>query len=84
MLHITEATPLPSRRLQIAFDNGEQGIVDLSQELTGPVFSPLQGIDLFKQVKVHSLFHTIIWPNGADLAPEFLLDLLRNQQGHAA
>ena len=58
--------------------------MDLSQEFTGPVFDALGDDDLFSRVEVHSLFHTVTWPNGADLAPEYLLDLLQRQQGHAA
>ena len=58
--------------------------MDLSRELTGPVFDALRDDDLFSRVEVHSLFHTVTWPNGADLAPEYLLDLLQRQQGHAA
>ena len=84
ILHITEATALPGHRLHVRFSNGQEGDVDLSQEFTGPVFSALLDDDQFNRVEVHTLFHTVTWSNGADLAPEYLLDLLQRQQGHAA
>ena len=84
MLHITKANALPGHRLHVQFSNGQEGDVDLSHELTGPVFDALRDDDLFSLLEVHSLFHTVIWPNGADLAPEYLLGLLQHQQGHAA
>ena len=84
MLNITEAKALPGYRLHVRFSTGQEGNIDLSRELTGPVFDALRDDDLFSRVEVHSLFHTVTWPNGADLAPEYLLDLLQRQQGHAA
>ncbi|MGE4530691.1 MAG: DUF2442 domain-containing protein [Acidithiobacillus sp.] len=84
MLHITEVKALPGHRLHIRFNNGQEGDVDLSRELIGPIFDALRDDALFSRVKVHNLFHTVTWPNGADLAPEYLLDLLQHQQGDAA
>jgi hypothetical protein len=46
--------------------------VDLAGELDGPVFEPLKDPKMFGQVKLDSDVHTLVWPNGADLAPEFL------------
>ncbi|WP_215859218.1 DUF2442 domain-containing protein [Acidithiobacillus thiooxidans] len=83
ILHITEAKALPGHRLHVQFSNGQEGDLDLSHELTGPVFDALRDDDLFSRVEVHGLFHTVTWPNGADLAPEYLLDLLQRQQRHA-
>jgi hypothetical protein len=36
------------------------------------MFEPLKDPDLFLQAKVDPELETVIWPNGADLAPEFL------------
>lgn len=88
MLHITEVRVLPEdndrRLLHLRFNNGEEGEVDLSDDLHGPVFGPLHNRGLFSEVGLHPLFHTVTWPNGADLAPEYLLDLLHGQRGRAA
>jgi hypothetical protein len=43
----------------------------------GPVFEPLRDPAVFKQFEIHPEFHTLTWPNGADFAPEFLLDNVR-------
>lgn len=66
---------LEGYRLRLEFNNGVEGVVDLSAELYGEVFEPLLDQALFRQVTLTS--RTIEWPNGADFAPEFLLSLVQ-------
>jgi hypothetical protein len=47
-------------------------VVEAVNELWGPMFEPLKDPDLFFQASVNSELQTVTWPNGADLAPEFL------------
>jgi hypothetical protein len=76
ILHTTEVTPLPGYRLFVRFNNGEAGEVDLSHELDGEVFTGLRDPALFETAYQHPVMRTVAWANGADLAPEFLLDLM--------
>jgi hypothetical protein len=75
MLHIDEARYLDQYRLRLWFDNGVIKDVDLAGELHGEVFEPLRDRAVFRQVFVNAETGTIEWPNGADLAPEFLFDI---------
>jgi len=59
-------------RLLLSFDDGSRKMVDLEPELNGPVFEPLKDLGFFRQVRVDPDLDTIVWPNGADFAPEFL------------
>ncbi len=61
----------------LRFRDGTAGEVDLGPELWGEVFEPLQDIEYFKKFSVHPEFQTLVWPNGADFAPEFLHDAVR-------
>ena len=61
----------------IVFDDGIEGEVDLEDELEGEVFGPLRDKRKFKSFKVDPILETIVWENGADLAPEFLHENLR-------
>lgn len=79
-LHTTEVTPLPDYRLFLRFNNGASGAIDLSDELTGEVFAPLRNPALFATVMQHPIMKTVVWSNGADLAPEFLLELMARQK----
>lgn len=77
MLNVVSVGYLHDYVLHLRFNNGAEGEVDLAVELDGEVFAPLRDKALFAQVAVHPDLRTIAWPNGADLAPEFLLSLLR-------
>ncbi|MGJ8647094.1 MAG: DUF2442 domain-containing protein [Marinomonas colpomeniae] len=76
MLHIKSARYLSGYTLWIAFDDGSEGEVDLNGKLKGSMFEPLNDITEFQKVTVDPELETIVWPNGADLAPEFLKALL--------
>ena len=71
-LHVIEAKYVEGYKVEVSFNDGRKGIVDLSVALTGPVFEPLKEVSAFSQLRVDRELETIVWPNGADLAPEFI------------
>ena len=71
-LHITSAKHIENYKLNISFSNGKQGIADLKNVLNGPIFEPLKNEENFVQFIVDAQLGTIVWSNGADLAPEFV------------
>lgn len=71
-LHIIAARYTDNYKIAIEFNNGCQGIVDLSESLQGQLFEPLQDLALFQQFEVDQELGTICWSNGADFAPEYL------------
>lgn len=58
--------------LEVTFDDGAVRQVDIEPVLWGEVFEPLRDPEFFAQVTVDPEIGTVVWPNGADLAPEFL------------
>ncbi|MBI3616745.1 MAG: DUF2442 domain-containing protein [Candidatus Omnitrophica bacterium] len=77
ILHVVDAKYMRDYVIWARFNDGIDGEVDLSAELEGEVFGPLKDQKLFKTVKVDPLQGTVVWDNGADLAPEFLYDNLK-------
>lgn len=77
MIEIRMVVPLVEARYQgafrvwLRFDDGVEGDVDLSTELDGEIFTPLRDPDYFARFEVDD---TLVWPNGADFAPEFLYE----------
>ena len=66
---------LDGHRLRLTFADGLVGDIDLADRFTGPVgpvFEPLREVDYFAQVSVDEELGTVVWPNGADLAPDVL------------
>jgi hypothetical protein len=84
ILHTVTVKPLDAYMLALHFNNGISGVVDLSSELWGEVFEPLKDLSLFQTAHQDSVMGTVVWANGADFAPEFLMDLLVKQQLQAA
>jgi hypothetical protein len=77
ILRVIDAKLVRDFVVWLRFNDGSEGEVDLSTELEGPVFEPLRDPQLFAQVRLDPDLHTLVWPNGADLAPEFLRDQVR-------
>ena len=74
---VIEARYVSGHVLWLRFRDGRQGEIDLGPTLVGPVFEPLHDPAVFKQFQIDPDFQTLVWPNGADLAPEFLHDNVR-------
>jgi hypothetical protein len=72
LVHVTEVERLGGYRLRLAFDDGASGELDFSTEKWGGIFSPLRDVEYFAQVELDRELGTIVWPNGADFAPETL------------
>ena len=64
----------------LRFSDGAEGEIDLWPELSGPVFDPLRDVGAFKRFRLHPELHTLVWENGADLAPEFLHDKVKKDR----
>ncbi len=71
-LHITKAHYIDEFKVDVHFNNGKRGTADLTEALHGAIFEPLKEKSLFAQLKVDPELETIVWPNGADLAPEYV------------
>lgn len=71
---LTKARYLDGYRLVLTFEDGKRGVLDMKDKLRGPVFKPLEDLRLFKQFRLDRELETIVWPTGADLAPEFLYE----------
>ena len=77
--HVVEARYVKDHVVWLRFQDGTTGEVDLAPELEGPIFEPLRDPELFKQFRVDAEFHTLTWPNGADIAAERLHSVAAEQ-----
>lgn len=75
VLHINTARHVRDYMVDVEFDDGTRKIVDVEPLLTGEVFDPLREPGIFTKITVDPISRTIVWPNGADLAPEALYEL---------
>ncbi|NQT85579.1 DUF2442 domain-containing protein [bacterium] len=72
ILHVVEAKYDRDYVIQVRFNDGAKGHVDLQDELYGDMFEPRRDLERFTAFKVDPELGAIVWENGADLAPEFL------------
>ena len=70
---IIAVSPLSDYQLQLTFEDGVSGTIDLAQLIQfDGIFAPLRDPDFFQQVAISPDLGTIVWPNGADLDPVVL------------
>ena len=77
ILHVREARYLHDYVIWLRFNHGAEGEVDLGDELSGEVFEPLKDLGQFRCFRVDPEMQTLVWDNGADLAPEFLYEKMK-------
>ncbi|HMC50589.1 MAG TPA: DUF2442 domain-containing protein [Solirubrobacterales bacterium] len=72
IVHVTSVEVVADHRLHLGFDDGVRGEVDFSDRNWRGVFERLKDPGYFSQVRVDPDMGTVVWPNGADFAPETL------------
>jgi hypothetical protein len=70
-MEIVKAKTLPGYRLELEFNNGESGVVDLSEFVGRGVFAVWERPGVFEQVTVTS-DGAVEWPGEIDMCPDSL------------
>jgi len=58
--------------IRVRFNDNSEATIDFSQWLDGPIFEPLRDLRYFSSFYLDG--GTVVWPNGADIAPETLYE----------
>ena len=74
---VLEARHAGDYKIWLRFADGLEGEIDVAEVLWGPVFEPLKAVSEFAKLYADPECRTVVWPNGADLAPESLHDRLK-------
>lgn len=72
ILRIEQAEVSGPHLLSLLFNDGTRKCVDVRPLLDGPIFEPLRDPAYFSRVTLDPVCGTVVWPNGADFAPEAL------------
>ena len=72
---VVKAEACGEHSLDLTFKDGTRKRVNLRPLLEGPVFEPLLDPKYFALVELDRVAGTVVWPNGADIAPETLYEL---------
>lgn len=74
IVDVVEVRVIGPARLWLSFADGAEGEIDFSRRSWQGIFEPLQDPSYFSRVAVDPELGTIVWPNGADIAPETLYE----------
>lgn len=69
--------------LDLTFADGLTGEVEVIQRMWGPVFTEARTREGFAVVKVDPEIGTVVWPGGADLAPDTRYERVRTGVWHS-
>lgn len=72
IVHPVEVAIIGEHRVWLRFEDGAEGELDFSGWAWEGVFSPLSDPAYFARAEVDPQLRTLVWPNGADIAPETL------------
>lgn len=76
---VTKAKHIRGKILELTFNDGIQAKIDFTEWIEKyPFFEPLKNSDYFKNFSLDGW--TVVWPNGADIAPETLHEIAVKSQ----
>lgn len=84
---ITAASVVRHGVLRLTFADGLSGEVEVLDRMRGPVFDDARTPSGFAKIEVDTETGTVVWPGGADLAPDTLYKRVRSgawPEAHAA
>ena len=67
---VVSVRPNEDFSLAVVFEDGVEGILDMTPYLNFGVFKKIQDFDQFRRVRI--AFDTVEWECGVDLDPEFI------------
>jgi hypothetical protein len=70
ILRIDHARVCGPHTSQLTFSDGTSKRVNVRPLLEGPIFEPLHDPAYFARMTMDTICGTVVWPNGADFAPE--------------
>lgn len=73
---VKSAAYIDGYRVELLFTDGQTGVVNLEPLLWGEIFQPLHELSAFCRFTVDAELGTIVWPNGADIAPDTLYRMI--------
>lgn len=74
---IIQATVERHGVLRLVFADGTAGEVAVLERMRGPVFDHARTTEGFAEAHVDAETGTVVWPGGADLAPDTLYERVR-------
>ncbi len=84
MIWVEEAKYIDNFSLFVKFNDGKEAVIDMENYIKSKqentIFAPLRELDNFKTVTLNRDIDTIVWANGADIAPERLYEMMENCQ----
>uniref|UniRef100_I2PZB7 DUF2442 domain-containing protein n=1 Tax=Desulfovibrio sp. U5L TaxID=596152 RepID=I2PZB7_9BACT len=72
---------LPGYRLEVTFAEGLHGVVDLSHIPHTGVFAVWDEPGYFEKASIDPETWTVCWPRGEDVAPDYMYEEVKKQQG---
>ncbi len=75
---ITAAEVVRHGVLRLTFADGLTGEVDVLNRMRGPVFEDARTPEGFAEAQADPESGTVVWPGGADLAPDTLYERVRS------
>ena len=74
---ITQVEVVRHGVLRLTFADSLSGEVDVLERMRGPVFEDARTPEGFSKAKADAETGTVVWPGGADLAPDTLYERIR-------
>jgi len=85
MVWVVRAELKDGYKIYIEFNDGVNGVIDFKEKLNNDhrqIVAELLDLDKFKTVKVD--LDTLCWDNGVDFAPEYLYEIIKNENKKVA